>query len=241
MTRSAREAAATNFREYMQHSNELHASYLNAPGQLQQYDRFTEWQMAYLLTFFTDLHERPGYAEAIDFTMSDLAGVSISNRDRDLERAAPAITRLLPRKALETISAAAKLNVRVLEVNLGIFRRLQVDGQLPPRITDRAYCLACREASTLDECVGLVHLATSLGETLKTLVKMPLLGTLLRAMRGPAHATGFGALQEFLENGYTKFKEIPDIDHFLGEIDTRMTEVFESIYTKPLNPDAGAR
>lgn len=234
MSPSAREVAAANFRDYMRRSNELHNTYLNEPEPLEQYDRFTEWQMAYLLTFFTELHERPGYGEAIDFTVSDLAGVGISDRDRELERAAPAITRMLPRKALETIAAAAKLNARVLEINLGIFRRLRIDGELPDRISDRAYCIACREASTLDECIGLVHLATRLGGTLKTLVKVPLLGMMLHAMRGPAHAAGFGALQEFLENGYTTFREIPDIDHFLAEIEARMTEVFETIYTKPL-------
>ena len=235
MSRSARELAAAHFRRYMQRSNELHGSYLDTPGQMQQYDRFTEWQMEYLLAFFADLHDRPGYGEAIDFTMSDLAGVGISERDRDLERAAPAITRMLPTRALETIAAAAELNAGVLEVNLGIFRRLQVDGELPATITNRAYCVACREASTLDECLGLVHLATNLGGTLKTLVNVPLLGGLLWAMRGPAHAAGFGALQEFLEGGYTKFKAIPDIDHFLGEIDLRMTDVFTSIYTTPLD------
>ena len=93
--------------------------------------------------------------------------------------------------------------------------------------------MACREASTLDECLGLVHLATNLGGTLGTLIKVPLLGTMLRAMRVPAHAAGFGALQEFLESGYTTFKEIPDVDHFLTEI--RMTEFFGKIYTKPLD------
>lgn len=235
MTRSARQAAAANFRHYMRRSNEMHRTYLDEPGIPQQYDRFTEWQMAYLLTFFDDLHERPGYGEAIDFTMSDLAGVRISGRDHDLERAAPAITRMLPTRALRTIAAAAKLNARVLEVNLGIFRRLQVNDKLPSRISKRAYCVACRKASTLDECLGLVHLAVSLGGTLKTLIKVPLLGGMLRTMRGPAHAAGFGVLQEFLESGYTNFKAIPDIDHFLGEIDTRMTEVFETIYTKPLD------
>ena len=213
----------------------MHRTYLDEPGAPQQYDRFTEWQMAYLLTFFDDLHERPGYGEAIDFTMSDLAGVRISGRDHDLERAAPVITRMLPTRALETIAAAAKLNASVLEVNLGIFRRLQVNDELPAGISEHEYCLACRKASTLDECLGLVHLAVSLGGTLKTLIKVPLLGGMLRTMRGPAHAAGFGELQDFLESGYTNFKAIPDIDHFLGEIDTRMTEVFETIYTRPLD------
>ena len=232
---SAREAAAANFREYMRRSNELHDTYLDEPGAAEQYDRFTEWQMAYLLTFFTDLHERPGYEEAIDFAMTDLAGARVSGRDRELERASPIITRMLPRKALETIAAAAELNARVLEVNLGIFRFLQIDGELPDEISDHDYYVACRDASSLDEYIELVHLATYLGGTLKTLVKVPLLGAMVRGMRGPAHAAGFGFLQEFLEDGYTKFREIPDIDHFLSEIDARMTEVFELIYTKPLS------
>ena len=235
MSLAARGKAAAEFREQMRRSNILHAGYLHEAGVPEQYDRFTEWQMAYLLRFFVDLYEQPGYAEAIDFTMSELAGVRISGRDRDLERAAPVITRMLPLKALETIAAAARLNARVLDVNLGIFRRLRVDGELPAEITDRAYCVACREASTFDECVGLVHLAVGLGGTLKSLVKVPLLGGMLRTMRGPAHAAGFGALQEFLEDGYTCFRAIPDIYHFLHEIDTRMTDVFRMIYTTPLD------
>ena len=232
---SAREAAAVKFREYMRRSNELHDTYADEPGAAEQYDGFTEWQMAYLLTFFTDLYERPGYEEAIDFTMTDLAGVSVSGRDRELERASPVVTRMLPRKALETIASAAELNARVLKVNLGIFRCLQENGESPEAISERAYHLACREASSLDECLGLVDLAVHLGGTLKTLVKVPLLGAMLRGMRAPAHAAGFGELQEFLEDGYTWFKQIPDIDHFLTEIDERMTEVFELIYTKPLS------
>ena len=235
MARSDRQAAAERFRKHMRRSNELHQTYLERPGAPQQYDRFAEWQMAYLLTFFGDLHDRPGYGEAIDFTISDLAGARVSGRDRDLERAAPVITRMLPGKALETLAVAAKLNARVLEFNLGIFRELRVDGEFPAEISDIDYSLACRRVSSLDECVGLVHLAVSLGRTLKTLIKVPLLGALLRTMRGPAHAAGFGELQEFLENGYTTFRAIPDIDHFLAEIDTRMTDVFAMIYTKPLD------
>ena len=233
MSRSARETAAAEFRKYIGRSNELHGSYLSQPGRLQQYDHFTTWQMAYLLTFFADLHARPGYGKAIDFTVSDLAGVSVGHRDRDLERAAPAITRMLPTRALETVAAAARLNARVLEINLGVLRCLREGDELPAEISTRAYCAAFRKSSTFDECIELVHLAVSLGGTLKTLVKVRLLGTLLHAMRGPAHAAGFGALQEFLENGYHTFREIPDIDHFLDEIEARMTDYFETIFSAP--------
>lgn len=233
MTVSKRRAAADKFRREIRRSNEFHTEYLNNADFLKEYDRFTVWQLGYLLPFFADLHEQEGYSEAIDFTMSDLAGVGISERDHDLERAAPAITRMLPLSALVTIAAAVETNARVLKVNIAICRCLLVDGALPNEISELDYCLACREASSLDECVELVHLITGLGATLKSLVKIPMLGITLRAMRGPAHVAGFGALHEFLNSGYTIFRKIPDIDHFLDQIEKRMTRMFEIIYTAP--------
>ena len=124
---------------------------------------------------------------------------------------------------------------RVLEINLGIYRHLLSEDRLPATISERAYSVACRESTSRQECVDMVHLATGLGETLKRLVKVPLLGAMLRAMRGPAHAAGFAALHDFLEGGYTRFRAIPDIDLFLNEIDTRMTGFFDGIFTSTLD------
>ena len=167
--------------------------------------------------------------------MSALAGVGISRRDHDLERVAPVVTRMLPTNALKTLASAAEMNARVLEVNIAICRSLLVNNALPDLITEPAYCAACREASSLEECSELVHLVTGLGHALKSLIKVPMIGMMLRTMRAPAHAAGFGALQEFLEKGYSTFREIPDIDHFLGEIEGRMISVFERIYTSPMH------
>jgi hypothetical protein len=235
MARSNRKAAADRFREHIRRSNELHVEYLEDEHLLKNYDRFTNWQLEYLLPRFSDLHAREGYAEAIDFTISDLAGISISHRDSDLERAAPAITNLLPLRALETIASATEMNARILEVNIGICRELQVGNVLPEPITEKQYCIACRSASSFDECVDIVHLVSGLGRTLKTLVKVPMIGITLRAMRVPANAAGFGVLQEFLETGFLTFRKIPDIEHFLGEIEQRAVEVFERIYKTPLS------
>ncbi len=234
MTRPNRKAAATRFRRNIRRSNELHAEYLDDERLLKNYDGFTNWQLEYLLPRFSDLHAKEGYAEAIDFTVSDLAGISISSRDNDLERAAPAITNLLPLRALETISIATEMNARILEANIRICRQLQVGNDLPDPISETEYCIACREASSFDECMEIIHLVSGLGGTLKTLVKVPMIGITLRAMRVPAYAAGFAALQEFLESGYLTFRQIPDIEHFLVEIEQRATDVFERIYRAPM-------
>jgi hypothetical protein len=230
MARSSRKQAADKFRRAIARSNGLHSQYLDDPDLLEAYDRFTRWQLDYMLPFFSDLLEPEGYAEAVDFIVSDLAGVGVSERDHDIERAAPVIVRSLPAHPLETAAAAVVLNARVLEINLGICRALLVNGELPPTIDERSYFTACQKVSSYDECMDLVRLAVELGDTLKRLVRVPLIGGLLRTMRKPAHAAGFGALQEFLETGYLTFRRISDIERFLALLQLRMDQVFRRIY-----------
>jgi hypothetical protein len=230
MGRSERQSAASRFRHAIARSNELHAEYLGDPGFYESYDLFTRWQLDYMLPYFSDLLEPEGYSEAVDFIVSDLAGVGVSERDREIERATPVIVRSLPTQPLETAAAAVELNARALEINLGICRELLVDGELPPTIAEKEYFVACRKVSSYEECMDLVELATDLGETLKKLVRVPLIGGLLRTMRKPAHAAGFGALQEFLETGYLTFRRISDIDRFLEHLRDRLDQVFERIY-----------
>ena len=229
-----RKHAAALFRRAIQRGNELHAEYLDDPDLYESYDRFTRWQFDYMLPFFDDLLEPEGYAEAVDFIISDLAGVGIAERDHDIERATPVIVRSLPTQGLELAAAAAELNAGALEFNLAICRQLLVDGRLPATITAADYFTACRQASSFEECMDLVDLTVALGDGLESLVRVPLIGMLLRTMRAPAHVAGFGALQEFLETGYLTFRRISDIDHFLELLHTRMEKVFDRIYQSPI-------
>ena len=96
---SNRKSAAEKFIQSMVASNEYHAQYLNDADFYDAYDQFTRWQLEYLLPFFEDLMAIEGYADAIDFVMSDLAGVGVSERDRDIQRAARVISATLPEQA----------------------------------------------------------------------------------------------------------------------------------------------
>lgn len=227
---SYRKEAAAKFRRAIARSNELHREYLGDPDLLRSYDRFTRWQLDYMLPFFSDLLGPKGYAEAVDFVVSDLCGVGVSQRDRDIERAAPVIVRSLPGHSLESAAAAVELNAGALEINLGIWRELLVDRDLPPNLSETEYLAACRATSSFEECMDLVRLAVELGDTLKALVRVPLIGGLLRTMRAPAHTAGFGALQEFLETGFVTFRQISDIDLFLELLHGRMDQIFARIY-----------
>ena len=57
-------------------------------------------------------------------------------------------------------------------------------------------------------------LIRKLGYDLDKLVNKPLVNTLVRLLRGPAHAAGFGKLQEFLESGLGSFRALKDVRYF---------------------------
>ncbi len=230
MPPSARKSAANKFVEQIRRSNALHLEYLDDADRRAHYAELTSWQHDYLLPFFSDLFDYEGYEEAIEFVVSDLSGTGIASRDRDIERAAPIFIRLLPTRALQTLAIGAEMNARVLDINLSICRWLARDGGFPDAITEDIYLPALREVATLDECVRIISILGELGENLDTLVRVPLIGGTLRAMRGPAHAMGYGSLHGFLESGFTTFKAIPDVPVFLDLVLGRATEVFEKAF-----------
>lgn len=227
-------SAATQLRKYTDRSNAIHQEYLEDPEVLRQYERFVTWQLEYMLPFYEDLRTTADRAAAVDFVVSDLTGINISERDRELARVVPAMSRMLPAKALAAVATAMELNARVLGINLSICRELYEEISIDTEITAVSYCAACRRASQLEECLELVHLTAEIGRNLDDVIRIPMMGLMLRAMRTPARLAGFGVLQVFLESGYKTFNALQDIDRFLDEMTVRMTEVFTQIFTKQI-------
>lgn len=227
-------SAASRLRKYTDRSNSIHQEYLGDPRALQRYEHFVTWQLDYMLPFYEDLRLTADRAAAVDFFVSDLTGIDISERDQELARVVPLMSRMLPAKALSAVATAMELNARVLGINLSICRELYAEISIDTEITEAGYCAACRRASQLEECLELVHLTAEIGRSLNDVIRIPMMGLMLRAMRTPARLSGFGVLQVFLETGYKTFNALEDVDRFLDEMTLRMTEVFTRIFTEPL-------
>ena len=225
--------AASRLRKYTDRSNSIHQEYLGDPKALQRYECFVTWQLDYMLPFYENLKSSADRAAAVDFVVSDLTGISISERDQELARVVPVMSRMLPAKALGALATAMELNARVLGVNLSICRELYQEISIDTEITAASYCSACRRASQLEECLELVHLTAEIGRSLDDVIRIPMMGLMLRAMRTPARLAGFGVLQVFLETGYKTFNALEDVDRFLEDMTARMTEVFTRIFTEP--------
>lgn len=226
--------AAQTLRFYTDRSNKIHRDYLEQPVLRDQYTHFLAWQVQYMSPFFEDHRSGQGHSAAVDFFISDLTGINISRRDQDLARVVPVMTKMLPDRALQALADAMTLNARVLEVNLSICQELFRERELANEISERDYCVACRRASSLEECLELVSLTRLVGEDLQRIINVPILGVILRAMRSPARLAGFGEMQEFLETGYRTFSGMEDVSRFLDDMSTRTTEIFTRIYNEPL-------
>ena len=230
---NAADSAADKLRLFTSLSNEVHREYLDDPDIMHRYQAFVTWQNNYMSGFYDDFRQVKETAAAVDFVITDLTGIGISARDQDLARVVPAMVRLLPDKALQTIAVAMELNSRILKINLSICLDLFQNIDKTEQINERDYCIACRNVSSLDECLDLVRLTRQVGLTLNHIVEIPMIGVILRAMRSPARLAGFGALQDFLETGYKTFREINDVEQFLDNISERTKSVFVRIYEEP--------
>jgi len=221
-------------RYFTKRSNELHRQYLTDPDLLKRYEQFVSWQVAYMLPFYEELQQSTDTKTAIDFVVSDLAGIGISERDLEIERVVPAMIRILPARALRTIASGMEMNARILEINLSICETYYKQNGKEPGYTEKRYCIAAREASSLAECIELITLTKQLGHDLERIMRIPLIGISLKAMRKPARLAGFASLQLFLENGYSAFRNLENVGDFLGATETKMLKMFEHIYNTPL-------
>ena len=77
---------ADKLRYFTNRSNQLHQKYLADPDLRLRYERFVSWQIAYMLPFYAELRQNKDTRTAIDFVVSDLAGIGISERDHDIHR-----------------------------------------------------------------------------------------------------------------------------------------------------------
>lgn len=227
-------SAAAHLREQVASSNALHHRYLDDPEQLDKYAYFIRVQLGYFLPQYDDLRDRRGYSGAIDFVVSDLTGPGIADRDRELEKVVPVMTKFLPGRALTALALAMELNARILTINLGIADALDDALESRAPISERDYCLATRAVTDLAEFRELIGMTREAGESLARIVRVPMIRSLLRSMRLPARMAGVSDLQAFLEKGFDRFVAVEDVDEFLHTVEARMGDIFTRVFERPV-------
>jgi hypothetical protein len=166
-------------------------------------ERLRVWQADRLARTHADLLESRRFHAAAKFFLTELYGpTDLSRHIDDVRRLAPLMTSLLPDSGLAAIAHAVELNTLSESLDGAMIGAL---GDGATEIDERLYAAAYRAVGRAPDRARQIDLIELLGGALDTLTHMPLIGATLKIMRKPAALAGLGALQAFLERGYSAF------------------------------------
>jgi len=190
------------------------------------------WQSRRLLRSHADLRANPRYRRAVEFFFNELYGGGDPHaRDRDVMRVQRVMEKLLPAEALRALCLAIELEILSQELDADVTRGLPAGP-----ISVETYAEAYRRAGRHEDRERQIELLHLIGGYLDHVVRKPIIGALVRFARGPAHAAGFGTLQEFLERGLDAFEAMHGAGEFLATIRDRETRAMERVFSGTPDP-----
>jgi hypothetical protein len=201
--------------------------------------RLRSWQADRLARTYADLLDDPRYLPAARFFLEDLYGPKdFSERDDEVARILPTMTRLLPVNAVQTFALAVELDCLSEQLDATLLNALR-ESNAPdtPLVIDASrYAIAFRKCSNRAEREQQVALVGKIGVALDGLSRKPLIAKAVEMMRRPAHAAGLGELHEFLERGFLAFRHMKGASEFLGVIDRRERQLLERLFAGDPDP-----
>lgn len=211
------------------------AERVRAPGfPLAELEGLQHFQRERLATSYADLAAQPRYAEACRFFLDELyGGRDAQERDRQVEGALPIMERTLPRRMQQALAAAFRLQALSLAGDIAL-----AEGMAERQLTvltpaDYASLYPRVPRPEREEQIELIY---RLAMELDRVVHLPLVLGLIVAMRGPARAAGFQALQQFLERGLRAFRSMRGADVFAATIRDRELCIMTRLYAGDADP-----
>lgn len=226
---------AAHLRQALNDSHDL-AARLDEPGfPLVELEHVQAWQRQRLARSYVDLISQPRYRAAGDFFLDELyGGLHFRERDQEMERVLPVMVRMLRDDMLRVLAEAFELQSLSLSFDMDMTAALQQAGweKLNTQRYGEIY-RACRRAHERERQIELIG---HLGIELNQLVHHRLVLLLIRTLRGPARAAGFGLLQSFLEQGLNAFRVMGDGTEFVETIWHNERDVMQRLLAGDKNP-----
>ncbi len=219
--------------ELLVRNRSLRAQFSDDPGLQEELQALQRWQAGRLERTYADLQERERYRPGVEFFLEELyTDKDYLPRDTQLERASPILKRMLPAQAQESMRMAVQLEVLSQELDGEMTRALGAGKA----IDEESYAEAYRTVGRREDRERQIGFILEAGRDLERLVKLPMIYTLIRMSHGPAHLAGFGALHDFLEDGFRAFRAMGGAEEFLQTIEDRETRLMERIFAEHPQP-----
>ena len=182
---------------------------------------------------YKDLLAQDEYAPAIVFFLNELyGGLGFIERNDDLNKVYSIMTRMLPDSMLDALATAMAFQALSIRLDMDLTSHLVENGTNFDTINLAQYARANKQLNTeaikRSQIASVIHL----GKSLQHEVSRPFALRLLKLMRLPAKAAGFGKLHDFLETGLAAFLKMPDISRFLEILEQRETKFLAWMFEK---------
>jgi hypothetical protein len=195
------------------------------------------WQAERLSGTYSDLLASERYRPATTFFLSDLYGPKdFRSRDGELARVIPAMCRMLPVGALQTIWSAVRLDRLSEGLDQAVAVALQKARVPADGIDEASYGAAYRAVGRRPEREEQINLIGEIGVTLDALTRSRSLRAALVLMRKPAKVAGFGELQDFLERGFEAFRHMHGAKEFMEAVLGRERAVMNRLFEGKARP-----
>jgi hypothetical protein len=209
---------------------------LTHPTTTEQLNRLSDWQCERLKASHHDLYQSPQYRAGLEFLFSDLyAAQDFSDRDRDLERIAPKLIKLLPEKVIGTVALLIELNLetQILDRALAQLLVAQIDANI---IDEASYCAAYLDCNNKAQRLKQLALIEQAGEMLNKYARSNMIQFSLKVSKSPAEMAGLSALHGFIYRGFSAFHSMQDIPTLMRTLLARERLVLDNIFNEHPTP-----
>lgn len=172
-----------------------------------------------------------------EFFLSEIyAGLDLDELAREIEKALPVATRMLPDSVLRTAAIAVEANALTGELDEEIARDLHAAGVTAPGDADLiAAYRRCDQDSARREQMRLLR---ELGLGLDRYVRSRLITATFKMAARPAKMAGLGGLYDFMGTGFAVMKPMKSVADFLDDFLGREIRILDNLGTDCDDPFA---
>lgn len=222
--------------DQLQRSQSFHQD--GAAGIEWEFGCLRRWQSARLIRTYADLLANARYRPAAEFFLDEIYGDrDFQQREHDLARIVPMMTRILPASVLHTAALALELNALSYELDAQMTRILAAEFDVHEAMDEAVYVAAYRRCANYELRQRQIELVGQLGQDLRRIVQKPFIHTALKVAKTPAHLAGVGELHHFLDAGFHAFRQMGQYaEIFITTIVSRESAILKRMRTGHAHP-----
>ncbi|PQA48273.1 FFLEELY motif protein [Amnimonas aquatica] len=168
------------------------------------------------------------FAPITEFFLSEIyTGLDLDELAREIEKALPVATRMLPDSVMRTAATAVEANALTGELDEEVARDLLARGITTPDDADMA--AAYRRCGHYEERHEQMHLLRELGLGLDRYVRSRLITATFKMAARPARMAGLGGLYDFMARGFAVMKPMKSVADFLDLFIGREARILDNL------------